>query len=73
MIQGVMLEDLGGKRRLKKNSLTPRRNIMICFSWSGVDPIYLISETRTKEIYKSIFEEIMLTFASKEMPLCLVF
>ena len=44
-----------------------------CFSWNGVGPICLISETITKEFYKSILVGVKLTFASEEMPLRWVF
>ena len=38
-----------------------------CFSWHRVGGIYLISETMAKEVFDSMLEEVMLTFASEEM------
>ena len=40
-----------------------------CFSWHRVGGIYLISETMAKEVFDSMLEEVMLTFASEEMKL----
>ena len=46
--------------------------VLSCFSWNGVGSIHLISETMTK-VYKIILEDVMLSVASEEMPLCWVF
>ena len=57
------------KRNLAHVTQKRRRKIKIggCFSLNVVGAIHLISEIMAKEVYKSIIEEVMLTFASEEM------
>ena len=76
IMQGVMSEDLRRKnlinitQKKKKKKKTVKQGsgkiiVWGCFPWDRVDPIYLLSETMTKEVYQSMLEEIMLTFANE--------
>lgn len=46
-------------------------NIMVwgCFSYDGVGPLYGIKEKMTKEIYRDILNDIMLSYVKENLPL----
>lgn len=50
-------------------------NIMVwgCFSWNGVGPIYRIESTMNADGYRGILENVMLPYASENMPLSFTF
>lgn len=50
-------------------------NIMVwgCFSWNGVGPIFRIEDTMNASGYRDILENVMLPYASENMPLIWTF